>query len=338
MFFTQSSYVLTIRPPSIDEVERLLQKHFTIEGRTSPKEGEESKSSWAMADSALMVRMAGVETGRLLVDVVDSKWPDEMGDPQRRQSLFNAWSTGAFGPLVYPGALTRAARQAWIWKQASGAARAHLGFIRVRAIHVAPEGAAPEPPDPKLELLAITDMTRRLIALNGTLCHFNPNGEALRSPTLVKAAMDQHQNEGVLPLDLWTNVRVIALEGTETWAVMDTVGLAQLSLPDIEVGFPRERFELEVVDVFVRSVADYVAEAGDVIAEGHTVDGPGEIQWRAERYEQGAGAPPRAVVRLLPDDGTEVPDALKPGAEGAGTVGSEGLEEGEPGADGEESE
>ncbi len=306
MLFTQSAYVLTIRPPSIDELERQLQKHFTIEGRTSV----EAESTWSMGESALMVRMDGVATGRVLIDVVPEKWPDDMGSELGRGALFSTWRSGAFGPLVYPGALTRAARQAWVWKQASGAARAHIGFVRLRVMHVADEGQTPPPPDPTAELVATTAVARRVMGINGTLCYFNPNGEALRPPPQVFAAVDQHRSEGILPLDLWTNVRVVGLEGTDEWTMMDTVGMSQLALPDLEACFPRTRFEMEVVDVFLRSVTDYLAEQGDVIADGHTIDGPGEVDWAVSRLDQGLAAPPRAVIRLVPSDAGAPPSSL----------------------------
>lgn len=346
MLFTHSAYILTIRPPSIDELERQLKKNFDIDGRTEA----ESEANWAMGNGALMVRMDGVETGRILIDVLDQKWPDDMGSELGKGSLFQAWSSGVFGPLVYPGAMTRAARQAWVWKQASGAARAHIGFVRLRAMHVAPEGdQTPEAPNPRDELVAITAVARRLLMVNGSLCYFNPSAEALRPPPQVFGAMDQHKSEGLLPIDLWTNVRVVGLEGEGEWTMMDTVGMSQLGLPDLEACFPRTRFEMEVVDVFLRSITDYLAESGDVIEEGHTIDGPGEVDWTVSRLDQGMAAPPRPVIRLVPSDAGDPPAALvagfdgegveEPGAPGADPSpadnGSEGLEAGEPRGDGE---
>ena len=116
MLFTHSAYVLTIRPPSIAELERHLKKGFDIEGRTEA----ESEANWAMGNGALMVKMDGVSTGRILIDVLDQKWPDDMGSELGKGQLFQAWSGGVFGPLVYPGAMTRAARQAWVWKRDEG--------------------------------------------------------------------------------------------------------------------------------------------------------------------------------------------------------------------------
>ncbi len=344
MLFTHSAYVLTIRPPSIAELERHLKKGFDIEGRTEA----ESEANWAMGNGALMVKMDGVSTGRILIDVLDQKWPDDMGSELGKGQLFQAWSGGVFGPLVYPGAMTRAARQAWVWKQASGAARAHIGFVRLRSMHVAPEGdETPEAPNPRDELIAITAVARRLLALNGMLCYFNASAEALRPPTQVFGAMDQHKSEGLLPIDLWTNVRVVGIEGTDEWTMMDTVGMAQLGLPDLEACFPRTRFEMEVVDVFLRSITDYLAESGDVIEDGHTIDGPGEVDWVVSRLDQGMAAPPRPVMRLVPTDAGEPPNALltkfddpppaaEPGADGdTDAADSEGLEVGEPAGDGE---
>jgi hypothetical protein len=53
-----------------------------------------------------------------------------------------------------------------------------------------------------------------------------------------------------------------------------------------------------------------VYEAGGDLEEGHIVSGEGEddVDWQAEHFEEGAGLPPRPIIRFTPLDGNEPPE------------------------------
>ena len=68
------------------------------------------------------------------MDVLESLWPDSMGDPKEDVDLFGAWSMGAFGPLAFPGNLKRAAEQAVAFEGAAAAVSAHRAFVRLRQL------------------------------------------------------------------------------------------------------------------------------------------------------------------------------------------------------------
>jgi Domain of unknown function (DUF4261) len=51
------------------------------------------------------------------------------------------------------------------------------------------------------------------------------------------------------------------------------------------------------VDNFLRNVALYVLNNGEVINDGDTMEGPGGIRWQADRFENGPRDPPRRVLR-----------------------------------------
>ena len=297
--FTQSTYVLVYKAPSLDELEAVLGD-FTLLGRTeAPPDGH-----WAFGGESILVAHPGVPEGRVIIDVVDEKWPDEMGDPNQTPMLFTAWSAGGFGPSVFPGNLERAGKQAWAWRQASGGVRAHRAFVRLRSTFVTEGAEGPELPagyKPAAELTLLTELSAAILALQTSLAYFNPNGESVRPEAFVTQALAHQKETGTLPLDVWTNIRVGRL--SDDWVMMDLVGLGQLGLPDIEVCFKTDAYTFEAVDTFIRDIAAYLVEAGDVVSHGDMVDGPGEISWEVLRAEQGLQAPPRATIRLLPDDG-----------------------------------
>lgn len=299
--FTQSAYVLVFKAPALDELEAVLGD-FEVQGRTeAPADGH-----WAFGGESILVGMPGVPEARIIIDVVDRKWPDTMGDPTHDPVLFAAWSAGGFGPSVFPGNLERAGKQAWVWRQASGAVRAHHAWVRLRSTFAGvDEGDGSEvlaSYDPKAELTLITQIAGAILSLQTAMAYFNPNGESLRPEAFVQQALTYQRDEGVDPLDVWTNIRLGRLN--DDWVMMDLVGLAQVGLPDIEVCFKTDAYAFEDVDRFIRNVAEYLYEAGDVIGHGDMVDGPGDISWEVLRADQGLHAPPRPTLRLLPDDGT----------------------------------
>ena len=309
--YSQSAYVLTIQPPKLSELERLLGD-YEIVARPQPAEDVH----WSITGPALMIKRPDEpEHGRVLIDVLPERYPDHMGDPQRDPTLFAAWEAGCFGPYVFPKAIARAGQQAWLWKGASNSVRMHAGCIRMRSCTVAEDGTeAPPPPVRTEELMAITKLANQLSRANGSVAYFNPNGEAIRPPGFVNKAVQEFASDGLLPIDCWTNVRVVAFEGEDVstaWAVMDTVGMQQIDLPDVEAWFRRGRFEFADIDQFLRGVQDYMVDAGDVLKDKDTILGPGDVDWRIDRVEHTGSLPPRPVVRLTATDEANVPDLFE---------------------------
>jgi hypothetical protein len=64
------------------------------------------------------------------------------------------------------------------------------------------------------------------------------------------------------------------------------------------------------VAAWLRSATWYLMENGEIIEDGQTMDGPGNIRWQAHREESGLCDPPRAVLSVLPQDGIKVPKNL----------------------------
>jgi hypothetical protein len=303
--FTQSLYLLTTRPIPVEELERYLRK-FPLLGMMpgSPN------SHWAVSNEAWVLAYAENERGRILVDSVSERYPDRF-DQDGHKALFSAWSMGSLGPAIYPGALERGGTQAWVWKKAGDAVRGHAGFLRLRmAYDPDPESEGLPEREPVDELLALSRIAYALLEMDGVRCYFNPNGEAVRSAKLVWEAMDLHKAEDVVPLGIWTNVRLGKIDPEATWTLMDSVGMGQLGYPDVEIAFPSHTHTFEAVDEFIRDLLDHMIENGDVFNDGHRVNGPGDLEWGMMRLDAALQAPPRTVLRITPP-GVELPDKVK---------------------------
>lgn len=249
--------------------------------------------------------------GQVLVDTVDQPWPDSMGDPQKDPMIFGAWSMGNFGPFTFPGGLQRASQQCWAWEPGKTIASGHQGFIRILSSYVfgAKEDAPVMPPDydPVPELEFMTEVALSVLGLPTVLCYFNPNGEVLRDRIGLLESVEYARSANLLPLDIWSNIRLFNLD--DRWSLMDTVGNGQLDLPDIEACFSR-RYDCREVDRFLRNVSWYLFQKGEVIKDGDTMDGPGDVCWQARSHENGLTEPPRRILSWLPLDNAVVPEKM----------------------------
>ena len=81
---------------------------------------------------------------------------------------------------------------------------------------------------------------------------------------------------------------------------MDTLGLAAIGLPDVELRFAR--LEPERVAAFLYRTAEYLFEKGDVINDGDTVPSPDPaVHWKTV-HDVATQAPSRVVVKIIPDE------------------------------------
>ncbi len=303
--YTQSACVLLERPVTLDEIEVALQTFENIK-RGDPAE------HWAFGGPTLLMPLREEANGVVTVDIVDQPWPDEMGDPENQPEIFTAWTAGQFGPFAFPGGLARAAEQSWIWEEAESVQSQHKAFIRVRSTYVmgADEDApvVPEDYDPDMELDFITRVAAALLDLPGALCYFNPNGEVLRDQDGLRESLNFGWSNELPPLDAWSNVRLFRVN--EDWSLMDTVGNAQLDLPDLEACFFNDAYDPGEVDNLLRNLTLYLLQEGEVIEDGDTLDGPGEITWQVMMIDDPLCDPPRDVLRWMPLDDRPVPDEI----------------------------
>ena len=303
-YFTQGVVLFCEQAPVLDALAAALSS-FEVVGR------REAADSWTFGGPSVLVAFRPEANGYVMIDTVDQRWPDHMGDPKQESMLFAAWSMGNFGPYAFPGGLARAAQQCWAWEPGRTIADRHQGFVRVRSSYAF--GAKDDDPifpddyEPVAELELVTKLASALLDVRGTLCYFNPNGEVLRDADGLRESLNWAWSHQLPPLDIWSNVRLYNFN--QEWSLMDTVGNAQLDMADVECVFSRT-YEPREIDRFLRNSSLYLLKNGPVIKDNDTMDGPGNVRWQARSYDQGIIDPPRRVLRFVPLDGRKMPDEL----------------------------
>ncbi len=250
--FTQCVSVLFEGAPALEDVQRALGE-WRVVGEPNQGPGEHG---WAVCGPGFIVELRGGAFA--VVDVVDRAWPDDPREGETIPAIGSAWRAGAFGPASTPGALARAVDQPWAWPEGAAAAKRHGGFVRLRTGRASEEGEPPERSrayDPVFELASLTELARPLLGLENALGSFVPGGEALRSRDQVSEALDRKVGVGPPPLELWSNLRSVALpaQGSVQWLLLDTSGMHQLGLPDQEAVFAQGQEEPEAVEAMLRN-------------------------------------------------------------------------------------
>jgi hypothetical protein len=307
-FFTQGVAILLREAITLEEVRSLLADFDILKDFPASE-------SWEMSGPGFVIAYRPEVNGDVALDVVPHPWPDDMGDPKASPMRFTAWSTGQFGPFTYPGGLERSLQQSWSWREARDAVQAHTAFLRLKLTYLAgakpearvvPEGYSPIP-----ELEFITRLGMALLKAPGAICWFDASGEVVLPRVLVQERWSFARAENVPAVDLWTNVRFFKFD--ETWRVMDTVGNAQLEVPDLEAVFPNNSVEAQNVDAFLRNATAYLATSRAKISDGDTMDGPGGERWKCYAFPKGLSPPPRNVIRWFPSSALmQAPARLRP--------------------------
>jgi hypothetical protein len=317
-FYTQSAMVLLEQPLAMSEVEQALEgctKRATLQFEERDAQGVPlvGGTNWAGTD-VLAIDLRADARGALLVDVVSAPWPDRLGFDESGKEpedprLFTALTTGQFGPFVYPQCLARAAEMGRAdVRGLAHVQEGHRAFLRLRASWALQRNEAdpivPDDYDPREELRFVTEIAANLLELPGGLCYFNPNGEVLASAKELEEGLDSAEENEVLPLELWANLRFLQIADLDGWALVDCIGLPQLDLPDHEVWFRKEVYDPREVAVFLRRMG-YAALRTAPIEDGQEAMGPGNRRWRALADRISVVPAPRPVIRWIALDGSE---------------------------------
>ena len=307
-FYSQGVAILLSRTITLEELEPLLAPLHIA------KRNPESSNPHFSGPSLLIPYRPEVN-GYLAIDLRDSKWPDDMGDPKTNADLFGAWAMGHYGPFTFPGSLARSVQHLWAWPEGKIIPEKHAAFLRLRISYIL--GAVEKeskvlPPeyDSLDELNFLNKVVAKILDHPAALLYFNPNGEVLRNKQKFLESLSYHESHNLPSLSLWSNVRLFKLP--MNWTVMDTVGIAQLDRMDSEACFPAGSFEPSEVDGFLRNCALYLIQNGDVIEDKNTMDGPGAIRWWARHVEKPVYDPPRRFLRWFPLDDSNIPPELLP--------------------------
>jgi hypothetical protein len=306
--FSQGMVVLLSEPVLFSKLEQILAEDFKLVAKN------ENSEQWYFGGPSVLISYRPEVNGYISIDLVDRPWPDHMGHPEDDKMLFGAWSMGYFGPFTYPGNLSHAAQQSWLYEDGGKNAAEHKAFIRIRSSYVlgnvdkdAP--VLPENYDACHEMLFLSRVCQNILQISEALCYFNPNGECLASDEIVDGLLQRYEQAGIYPLELWSNIRLFNFPDNDKWALMDTIGMGQLDAVDYEAIFIKGDFEPnDVVNFFRNTSVFYLNNKGLVFKNGEIIDGPGGIGWQGVAIDEGIAAPPRPVIRWFPADGSERPE------------------------------
>jgi hypothetical protein len=172
------------------------------------------------------------------------------------------------------------------WAEAQGVLTRQRAHAKVFAED---DGASP------LErLYASTRVASALLGLPGALGLLTDEGRALNSRDFALKRMDELKGR-TPPLDLWVGVRYFPMADSAGY-FMDTIGMAQLGLPDLEA-YAGAHLRTDAVAGWLRNLSLYLLQHGAEIHSGETLDGPDEQPWVAKE-DEATVEPPRNVVRM----------------------------------------
>ena len=125
--------------------------------------------------------------------------------------------------------------------------------------------------------------------------HWRPAGKLVDPAALLKASGSPEVD--ALP-QAAINVRLFRVKHSDQDLLMDTLGLAALGLPDLQVVF--HKMEPARVAAHLYAVALYTLRNGDFVDDGETIEGPTRgTEWTA-RHAAALAEPPRPVVDFDP--------------------------------------
>ena len=192
-------------------------------------------------------------------------------------------------PLVRTDAMTADLEQSWSFPDAKVVVgRCHFTMMLTDLM------SSPLEPPVRLGLFQAA-LAGIIEAIPATAIHWRTTGQYI-DPARFLAAY--HEGGSARFFHGGLNVRFYQISNSPGDIVMDTLGLASLGLPDIQCHY-RDLDNREVSAV-LGNTAHYLFEHGDVIADGHTVEGTtAGSKWRCQ-HEDALLAPKRVVLDLDP--------------------------------------
>jgi len=312
---TQAAYVLLKQSPTPDQISASLDPQGLA--ITKHERGTDLLTA-ATASVVFEVPFQAENGSSVLIDVMNHRWVDtiDSNDPV----LFLSWHSGALGHFAYPGCLERAIHECRTWPEVDEAVKNHTALLRLRVSYKEESdlerriSAAGKQDLAFAEIVFLTKLLLVFASLPETLGYFLPGGEALVSREMLPLVWQQYmKNEPPRPFDLWIawmNRRLLRVPDEADWAVIDTIGLHQLEMNDLEACFQPVRYQPLQVANWLLDVASYLYTNGPIIQDGHTLTGPGGINWQAHSYESSLQFPPRSVLCLRPLDAATLPQRL----------------------------
>ena len=200
------------------------------------------------------------------------------------------------GPVTGAGIVEAAASSDWAGaNEVVGRHAGHARLVlRATGSDVDTAGRRAEPLE---RMLALSRIAATLLELPGALALLDEEARVLTAAD--EALQRLAARRGAPPLELWVGLRSFELADARGW-FLDTLGMAQLGLPDLEA-YAGDGGAASQVSSWLRNLGLYLVqeEAGARLRHGDTLDGPDEQPWGTT--EDTSTAPPRRpVLRFAP--------------------------------------
>jgi hypothetical protein len=134
-----------------------------------------------------------------------------------------------------------------------------------------------------------------LETMNVDLLHWQPTQQMLAPAAILERYSDPQQLAN--PVYGFLNVRFFNISNSDGDMIMDTLGLNALGLTDFQIHF--RELDPNAVARLMHNLGAYAFENGDVIGDGHTVEGPNNGRWKC-RHEMSLLEPKRQVLDINP--------------------------------------
>jgi hypothetical protein len=176
------------------------------------------------------------------------------------------------------------------WQAAAAAIDRHRGYARLFPTD-ADEGV------PLERLQGLTRLAAVLLAMPGALSLYAERGSALTDAG--EALRRIAASPSTPPVELWMGVRSFEVADARGF-FLDTLGMGQLGLPDLEA-YAAEGAGAEEVAAWLRNLSLYLVQEGTParLRHGDTLDGPDELPWRTVE-DVATVEPARPVLRFVP--------------------------------------
>ncbi|MBA2114722.1 hypothetical protein [Bremerella alba] len=230
----------------------------------------------------------------IIIETVESPWPAKI-EPE--QDL---------GPFSYSGALERACKFNVNWAQATEEAAQHQAIVLVRMLQETNEPSSAA--DVLARLMALAKVSLSIGSLPDVAGYFCPGGEIFLPIEVLDEILQASKVAGFPPLDLFANLRLSWLD--DRWIIFETIGNAQLGLPDFEVYADSKQHDLNEVAAWLRRWSWQHFQKENALKDRNVTVGPKEARFDVVYADDALLAPKRAVVRLIAQDEAKMPDGL----------------------------
>lgn len=149
--------------------------------------------------------------------------------------------------------------------------------------------------EPRVRIVLLQQVLLAFVKVTKPSAIVSIHGEKLIDPAVFEADC---QDPNYVALDLVANVRLFNINNPEyKQFLMDTIGLHSLGLSDFQLFFDQKEY-IEAVASRLWDYAYYTMQVGDVIDQGHTIEGLEEgSKWDCTK-EYSASQPKRTIINI----------------------------------------